>query len=143
MHVLHKFFKSVKNLIYWFPIIWKDRDYDYEYLLFILSHKLKSMEELHRYHGNGTGSENIANEILETRVLVDKISHCDYRSELFSSNTKMLNLYDNLDFKSVSKIEDSNSYKEFVNRLFEEDDFIEKDLDLLCDKLKNLREWWD
>ena len=37
----HKYFKTgVKNIIYWFPIIWKDRNWDSHYIFEIIKHKL-------------------------------------------------------------------------------------------------------
>ena len=40
---LHLEFKrGVKNLIYWFPIIWKDRNWDSHYIFDIMKHKLTS-----------------------------------------------------------------------------------------------------
>ena len=40
---LHKEIKwGVQNLIYWFPIIWKDRNWDEQYIFEVLKHKLKS-----------------------------------------------------------------------------------------------------
>jgi hypothetical protein len=39
----HKYFKNgVKNLWYWFPIIWKDRNWDGHYIYEIMKHKLKA-----------------------------------------------------------------------------------------------------
>jgi hypothetical protein len=39
----HKYFKEgVKNLWYWFPIIWKDRHWDDQYIFEVLKHKLKA-----------------------------------------------------------------------------------------------------
>ena len=61
------FFRSIKffihNLIYWLPILWHDRDWDYNYLLYILIHKLNGMERLFREHGHLENSEEVANEI--------------------------------------------------------------------------------
>jgi hypothetical protein len=34
---------GIKNIIKWFPIIWKDRDYDHAYIECMLLHKLKMM----------------------------------------------------------------------------------------------------
>lgn len=34
---------GVKSLIYWFPVIWKNRWYDYEFLLDLIEHQLKLM----------------------------------------------------------------------------------------------------
>ena len=39
----HKYFKQgIKNLWYWFPIIWKDRNWDDHYIFEVLKHKLKA-----------------------------------------------------------------------------------------------------
>ncbi len=39
----HKYFKQgVKNIIYWFPVIWKDRHWDDHYIFEVLKHKLKA-----------------------------------------------------------------------------------------------------
>jgi hypothetical protein len=42
----HKMFRTgVKNLIYWFPIIWKDRNWDSHYIFEIMKHKLSSQSD--------------------------------------------------------------------------------------------------
>ncbi len=42
----HKYIKmGVKNLIYWFPIIWKDRNWDSHYIFEIMKHKLSSQAD--------------------------------------------------------------------------------------------------
>ena len=39
----HKYFKTgVKNIIYWFPIIWKDRNWDSHYIFELMKHKLSA-----------------------------------------------------------------------------------------------------
>jgi hypothetical protein len=39
----HKYFKEgVKNLWYWFPVIWKDRNWDDHFIFEVLKHKLKA-----------------------------------------------------------------------------------------------------
>lgn len=35
--------RGIKNLVYWFPLIWNDRDWDHAYMEYILLHKLKRM----------------------------------------------------------------------------------------------------
>lgn len=37
--------EGIKNIIYWFPIIWKDRNYDHTFIYEILKHKLKSQSK--------------------------------------------------------------------------------------------------
>ena len=42
----HKYIKmGVKNLIYWFPIIWKDRNWDSHYIFEIMKHKLSGQAD--------------------------------------------------------------------------------------------------
>jgi len=42
----HKFLREgIKNIIYWFPIIWKDRHWDHDYIFRILQHKLKAQSK--------------------------------------------------------------------------------------------------
>jgi len=37
--------RSIQKLYYWFHIIWKDRDWDHDYIFEILKHKLKSQSK--------------------------------------------------------------------------------------------------
>ena len=42
----HKMFgRSVRNLIYWFPIIWKDRNWDSHFIFEIMKHKLSAQAD--------------------------------------------------------------------------------------------------
>jgi hypothetical protein len=39
----HKYFiQGVKNIAYWFPVIWKDRDWDGHYIYEVMKHKLRT-----------------------------------------------------------------------------------------------------
>ena len=49
MWKIKQFFKRIKNLIRWTPILWSDQDWDYSYLYNILKHKLIFMAE-HMYN---------------------------------------------------------------------------------------------
>lgn len=39
---MRSFINSIKKIWYWFPIIWKDRDWDQYYIYEVLKHKLKA-----------------------------------------------------------------------------------------------------
>lgn len=42
----HKYLiEGISNIIYWFPIIWKDRPWDHGFIFTILQHKLKSQAD--------------------------------------------------------------------------------------------------
>ena len=62
-HTVVDFFRGFKRLFYFFPIIWKDRDWDFDFLLVLIEHKLLSMAEYFA-HGEITTRETY-NEILE------------------------------------------------------------------------------
>lgn len=43
---IYKHFKAgIKNIIYWFPVIWKDRNYDSHYIFEVLKHKLATQSD--------------------------------------------------------------------------------------------------
>ena len=44
-YIPSNFLDGIQNLRYWFPVIWKDRNFDHQYIFDILSHKLKAQSE--------------------------------------------------------------------------------------------------
>jgi len=75
------FFRKIKNLIRWFPIIWKDEDWDFHYIFEILKFKLKNQA---KYIGNRdfhTRAKRDA-EIMNLCVrLMEKIQNEYYNTE--------------------------------------------------------------
>ena len=41
-HIPSNIIQGIKNIIYWFPIIWKDRNWDQSFIYEVLKHKLKA-----------------------------------------------------------------------------------------------------
>lgn len=86
---------GIKNLIFWIPIIWNDRNWDYYYILKMLKHKLKLIdsEQSCRY-----------NKICQ--ILIDRIQDDYYYNEM--------NQYIDREAKFV-KIEETNLHEiEFI-----------------------------
>ena len=78
---IKNFIQGIKNLYYWFPIIWHDRDWDYAFMFQIWQHKLKSMSTFYRTKGYHVGSVRNA-ELMEMCVrLIDRVNHEYYMSE--------------------------------------------------------------
>jgi len=77
-----KDFKSgVKNLWYWLPVIWKDRNWDHQFIFDILSHKLKAQSA---YIGGRDIHQNAKRdaEVMMTCVrLIEKVQDEWYGSE--------------------------------------------------------------
>lgn len=70
----HKYFKQgVKNIWYWFPIIWKDRDWDYSYIYKILKHKLEKQARFTQGKNLHTGSHQNARRM---QICVKLIQSC-------------------------------------------------------------------
>ena len=44
-HIPRNIMEGIKNIIYWFPIIWKDRNWDHHYIFEVLKHKLKAQSK--------------------------------------------------------------------------------------------------
>jgi len=69
---MNEFLTSLKNLVFYFNLIWKDRPYDYIYLLLFLDKKLEQIELFweDKYFGKYMGWQNdkkILKELKETR----------------------------------------------------------------------------
>jgi len=107
---------GIKNLIKWFPIIWKDRQWDHYFIHVILKHKLSLMR-------NHFIKYNIhRNSLLDAK----KMDLC----------VKLLNRIIAEDY--YHKVDQGlESYEKA-------EDLIEQDLDLLYKTIrKNVRGWWD
>lgn len=82
-HKTKRFFKRVYNLYRWFPIIWKDQDWDDSFIFEILKFKLKNQAEYIGYHDRHMSAKRDA-EIMMTCVrLIDKIQQEYYELEYF------------------------------------------------------------
>ena len=83
---IRKFFKSVSNLIKWFPIIWKDRDWDHHFIFEILKHKLIFMSKSIREKGNHTLAEYDANRMMLAVRLINKVQNEEYILEFINDD---------------------------------------------------------
>ena len=72
---------GVKNIIYWLPVIWKDRNWDYRYIYTILEHKLKAQSDyIGRMDRHVTAKRDA--EVMMTCVrLIDKVDDEFYSLE--------------------------------------------------------------
>jgi hypothetical protein len=75
---LRQFKRRLINLIRWFPIIWKDEQWDHYYIYEILKYKLIIMSSTIREKGNHTLAEYDANRMMLAVRLIEKIQNEDY-----------------------------------------------------------------
>ena len=78
----HKMFKTgVKNLIYWFPIIWKDRHWDSHYIFEIMMHKIKAQSKYIGSRDIHTRAKRDAEVMMTCVRLMEKVQDEFYSSE--------------------------------------------------------------
>jgi len=80
-YIPHNIINGIKNLYKWFPVIWKDKDWDDSFLFEVMKFKISKMIESHGRSMPYVGYErNI--EIMNTVVrLIDKVVQHEYLHE--------------------------------------------------------------
>lgn len=65
-------YRPIRNVLYWLPIIWNDKPWDYWYLLAIWKHKIEQMEAatVDWLHAD---AEDIAKEMRDTIYLISDL----------------------------------------------------------------------
>ena len=90
----HKdFVNGVKNLIRWFPVIWKDRDWDYRYIWDLNIQKLKFQSKYIGKNDNHTRAKRDAQIMMTCVRLMEKIKDNDYEvehQEYYNSNVTFI-----------------------------------------------------
>jgi hypothetical protein len=75
--------QGIKNLIYWTPIIWKDRNWDDHYIFEILKHKLKAQAKYIGDRDFYTKAQKDARDMRTCVKLIEKIQDEFYEHEYF------------------------------------------------------------
>lgn len=82
-----RFITGVKNLYKWFPIIWKDRNYDHDYIFVILKFKLENQAKQFIKSGHTESAEREAELMMTCVRLIDKIQNEYYFEEIYHYET--------------------------------------------------------
>ncbi len=78
----HKYFKQgVKNIWYWFPIIWKDRHWDDHFIFEVLKHKLKAQAKYIGDKDRHTRAQQDAKRMRLCVKLIQLVQDEPYRME--------------------------------------------------------------
>ena len=116
----HKtFMTGVRNLIYWLPIIWKDRNWDSHYIFEIMMHKIKAQSKYIGERDIHTRAQRDA-EIMMTCVRLMKLIDDDFYSSEYSDYHKTKHWFEDVPGKE--------GYSSWESKLMEEnfDDFFKK-----------------
>jgi len=150
---------GIKNLITWFPVIWKDRQWDHWFIYEIL-HKKLSLTEYHiRNYGHHVRAEQDADNIKKCVLLLKRLKDDEYSENAFKQHRekwgepkfiwkesdrpdchKLLIEHDTIKTEE-DKIQER---KDFKNAYDHEDYLKQQDLDLLFKIIrKHIQTWWD
>jgi hypothetical protein len=83
MYRIKVFFRRIKNLIRWFPIIWKDQDWDHHFIYEILKFKLKNQAKYIGGRGNHVSAKRDAEKMMLCVSLISKLQNEYYGTEHF------------------------------------------------------------
>lgn len=138
---IRNFFESIGNVVKWFPVIWKDRDFDYGYLEEILRFKLKNMYEF--FMSDRTWSVNAketALEIKEVIDLLDKIQKDNYEQIIDPTYHKWIEMYPSNIFDNVNNFDKERRVQIYQQAEQLKFDDMKKVYELIS---QNIRKWWD
>lgn len=72
---------GVSNLVYWFPVIWKDRHWDDYYIFEVMMHKLKAQSKYIGSRGTHISAKRDAEVIMTCVRLMDLVRKDHYQME--------------------------------------------------------------
>lgn len=110
---------GIGNIYKWFPVIWRDRDWDYRYMIELLIIKLQRMAEYHESRKYYEGWENNVKWMNTTRELLKHMVNETYEMEPYD--------YMETKFEFVAA-EDNPEYSTLNTDIISEhlDDYLEK-----------------
>lgn len=81
-HLHRDIIQGIKNLVKWFPIVWKDRDWDTHYIWQVMKFKLKNQSKYIGYHDRHLSAKRDAQIMMLCVKLIEKIQSeyygCEY-----------------------------------------------------------------
>jgi hypothetical protein len=158
--LFNDFVEGIKNLIYWFPIIWNDRQWDHTYLTKMMLRKLSKMEE---YFRNGHFYENQEKDAANMKICVDcfkRLIDDEYDDIAFKEHNEK---WGRLDMKfwdpkqgenfgevtfsrpnAITEEQKEQESKEYIEHMEAAEKMQEDDLDLVFGTMrKELLRWWE
>jgi len=146
INIYNRIIDGSVNIFKWFQIVWKDRDFDYNYLDKIILFKLKKMEKYFRNEPHIIEKwEKVANEIKEAIDCLERSMKCEY-----------VDKHNNIDFETKKEIIDGKVFYKWIDNRTKEEK--ENDWNMII-KVKEMQEtdrqrafdiiskygpgWWD
>ena len=113
---MREFIQGIKNLIKWFPVIWKNRDWDHTFIYDILMFKLEQQAKYIGGKDRHMNAKRDAEIMLLCTKLIDLSSNEFYDMEYMNYNESeynWLDVFDRPDLKELDIVETSETYSEY------------------------------
>jgi hypothetical protein len=75
---IRNFPRNVAHVIRWLPILWRDRDWDWTYLMRIYEFKLRNMSKCFKKYGHHVNSDRDAKQVLIAAELCKRLYKDEY-----------------------------------------------------------------
>jgi len=116
---VRQFIQNIKNLIRWFPIIWKDRDWDDHFIFEILKFKLKNQADYIGSRDRHMSAKRDAEKMMLCVRLIEKVQDEYYATEYFEYHDSELTFVDSEDYPGhyeMVTIEKSERYNDYFKK---------------------------
>ncbi len=164
MYIIKQFFRRIYNLYRWFPIIWKDQDWDHHFIFEILKFKLKNQAEYIGKRGNHLSAERDAEIMMLCVRLIERVQDeyygCEYQNYekvniKFIESKLRPGMYEMETETLWERYDDYfNKYPRIYNQVKTEDNhrtafYIGRENEKRAHKLlfkileENIQRWWD
>lgn len=139
----HDFVHGIKNLVRWFPIIWKDRDWDAHYINSMLKQKLVFMADYFDKSRLVVDNETMVKQIEFTIRVLDRITADDYIHPAYRKHLAA-RVYGGDPFHWINRQQTPEEREEWISWNHWEEHWRARDQKLLYAMLKKYAEsWWD
>jgi len=149
--------RGIKNVVYWLPVMWKDRQWDHWYLLKLLEHKLRRMRDYHRESGLRQDRHAVADEIDRAASCATRLLEDRYLTEALKPHEKKYGVAQCITEPTETDIiqlveiavpelegEEREREKEERYAIYRQStEEAKQDLETLCATLRRMENWWD
>ena len=139
---IKRFFFNIKRIVEWIPILYNNFDWDYYYLLKIISFKLKLMEKHFREDGVTMAAEKHANEMKSMIEICDRLIADDYAEIPYGRNYKLLENRTELAYAKKIDTDEILTEKEFKDLAVLAESKHDKDIKDFSKGFLKIQGWW-
>lgn len=152
MYKLMNFVGKIVKIIQWLPIIWKDEDWDYAYLLILLQYKLKRMKACLGYDKYIKHRE-LRDTIIDINKCISAIDEYINSDDIFEEYYEKCPVeigheskdskYISINIKTGKELTEEENHA-FVQHIIKRNEFEQEKWNAIWDRLKDYaQKFWD